>query len=464
MKTKNFFFLGALLFAGTAFASGSSAPKTDKEPLPPLDRNINPIELNPSVIRKRLLEENIDIRISANGVQKAKEYVNLARSNTFVPSLNLGGALSSLVNPSFLWTSVSALLPFLMPSNWFDMFQEEQLLEADKKSYQILQLDTFASAYTLYETVLNDQRLQQLFQDDLEDWRRIERITAIDRSRGEASDNDVLTSKARRALAENRALNLKSLVTREISDLRQMLSYHPNKPVTLADYSVPASEFESSKIDDALYESFQRAPEREQIDFLIQASEYQKWSRRFSFIQAVSVSSVAAPGESQPGTDFKNFQVGGSLNFSWGTFNLVQLSELDIKEYKLRKTSLAQELEHTLDVGFSQLGLVVQRFNTAKESEDAFRTAFRNNQRDYDQGQIELRDLLTSRIDMEDAITARIQAQTDLNTLRVTLHRTFRTAEFSTIKGCDVPNSPSNRQKYGIPDSPDLPFCLPVNQ
>jgi len=54
--------------------------------------------------------------------------VNLARAS-LLPSINLGFGATLGDSYSFALANVSFLLPFLLPSKWFDVKKSERLLE-----------------------------------------------------------------------------------------------------------------------------------------------------------------------------------------------------------------------------------------------------------------------------------------------------------------------------------------------
>src|SRR4051812_30110387 len=76
------------------------------------------VAINPKTLRSLIVHNNFGEMTQLNLIHQAKDTVDQARGR-LLPSLNLGAIISGITaGPAFALTSISFLLPFLLPSNW----------------------------------------------------------------------------------------------------------------------------------------------------------------------------------------------------------------------------------------------------------------------------------------------------------------------------------------------------------
>ncbi|MGZ6359831.1 MAG: TolC family protein, partial [Bdellovibrionota bacterium] len=128
------------------------------------------VVVNPASLRTMLVRSNYGVLENLNLIHQAKDQVNIARGN-LMPRLNLGAILSGIVTgPAFALQSVSILLPFLLPSNWANLHQSEDLLESQKIGYRLVELNNYASAYALYTTMQGDSAIRDVVVSEYNDF------------------------------------------------------------------------------------------------------------------------------------------------------------------------------------------------------------------------------------------------------------------------------------------------------
>ena len=126
--------------------------------------------VTPDSLREKVLTDNFNILQTLNQLNQAKEVVNKDRAN-LLPSLNLGASGNQ---GSFILSSMSVLLPFLLPSRWFTYAQDQSLLKAEESAYYVTELNTYAQAFTLYTTVLAYQEIRDIYEQEYQDYKQIE--------------------------------------------------------------------------------------------------------------------------------------------------------------------------------------------------------------------------------------------------------------------------------------------------
>ena len=209
----------------------------------------SPVHINPQSLRETLVKRNIGILVAWNQVQQAKTQVNIARAQ-LLPSVNLGSVISG--GPSFLLSSVSALLPFLMPSKWFDLKESSELLDAQGVSYYLAQLNIYAAAYSLYLTILGDIQLRESIYQQYQNLRGIEEEMRRPAEIGMISKEEFLQAQAQAHLAGIQLSQVDELVKREKASIREMLALPLSQEIVFEATNIAPSAAEDKTPEELL--------------------------------------------------------------------------------------------------------------------------------------------------------------------------------------------------------------------
>ncbi|HAR41489.1 MAG TPA: hypothetical protein DCS07_02475, partial [Bdellovibrionales bacterium] len=397
------------------------------------------ITLNPQTLRSALLEGNLSIQESLLRLHDAKDQINIARGN-LLPYLNLGGLITSSGSPTFLLSSVQYLLPFLIPSNWFDYRAQKNLFEAEILSYRILQLNAYSSALSMYYTVLADQQYQNIYIEQAEDLRKVYETRRSQYVAGTISVEDLLQAQSQGLMAQIRASQMRALQKQEIAALRAALGLPLSTEIWIDSSAMPLSEWETGRsISDVAEEAFRLAPEQIQITWLEKAAIQQKWSRIFGFIGSASLSSQASVNGSgnSDHASFSDLKGSANIGIGFGYYPSIQLSDRSIDHIRLRLEELKQELKQTLEAELTSLDEYKGQLELASIVETNMRDVYDIVVNKFKFGLTDFVNVLTARAQLLDAGVARIKAQHDLNLLRVTLHRTMLSDQFAFVTGCN---------------------------
>jgi len=399
---------------------------------------ISSFSLSPASIRTRLLSSNTSVLVGLNEVHKAKEEVNVARGN-LLPSLNANAMLS--VGGIFSWTSVSFLMPFLLPSNWYNLEASEGQLAADGWAFYLVQLNQYASAYTLHSVIVNDSALRDVYLRQAEVLEQVRQIVQDKVAFGQATPTDLNRATAQAKLARNQVLLMEALLAQEIASMRKLLAL-PLETELLLETSRPEALVEESNSPQQLLDRvFAKAPETKQIDSLIDASRAASWSRSYSFLTGASAN---IPGGSGGGLSWKNAALAGSAGIGFGYFPNVRLSELQVKEFRLRKTDLRFEQARIIESTLGSISRAVQQLTLTTEAEQAMNAAFDAQLTAFRSGQIDLLYLLDASSGVISSSIARVRAQSDVDSQRISLKRILIDGQFSAIKPCQLKNIPGS--------------------
>ncbi|OQW53748.1 MAG: hypothetical protein A4S09_06790 [Proteobacteria bacterium SG_bin7] len=418
-----------------AFGSVQNAPPTGPAQ----------IIIDPKSLRERLINENIPILQSMNQVHQAKSQMHIARGN-LLPSVSMGMALSIMAGPTFALGTVEFLLPFLLPSRWFDYFQQKDLLEAEKEAYHALQLSTYASAASLYYTHLSDIALKEVALNEYVDLAKThDLLVKRDTVLGNVSQSDILLARSQAELSLARVARIEQLLIDERSQIRQALSLPIETEMTFAPNSVPASRWEITSIRDAVTEAMKVAPESKQLEYLLKAADNGKWSKVFAFISGASVGSSSFGGGNagnggglNRSVSFDNLTMRQNVNFGFAYFPAIELAQKNVEAIRLRQRELLIDNTQVLEKVILSIKQAVNRYELAKKAEADFQKVYETAVKRYDLGMESLLNVLIKRRQVTEAATEKVAAESSLNLFRVTLNRALILDEFNVIPGCHI--------------------------
>ncbi|MEK6773845.1 MAG: TolC family protein [Bdellovibrionota bacterium] len=393
-----------------------------------------PAELiTPENLREHLLERNFSILQSLNQVAQAKLNVSTQRMN-LLPSLNLGVALS-FQGDGFFLSTVSFLLPFLVPSNWFNYNESKYIFEAEKFSYYLLELNLYASAYSLIATMSADRELRKVLYTQYQNLLKIQQTIQMRFDFGIASGTDLTQAQGQTQLAYAQLSVVDALLTKEKSSLRALMAFPLSKSFELGDFSIPPSPFEDKTYEETLAYALKKSPEYAQIGQLITASKNGKWSKAFAFMNNSSLSSMSPDGRS---VSFNNVNVSNQFNFGLGYFPSLELAETQIKKLELRRSEIKVEQAQIVESNIGVLSAAKMQLEQAAKAEASLNKVLQDQINNYSLGLTDLQNILLTQNTITQASTARVRAQLDLDTIRINLHRILFNDEFEKIKPCQA--------------------------
>jgi outer membrane protein TolC len=410
-------------------------------PQPPMGPSV--VNVDPEYLRQRVLSSNLNIEVELNTVKDQKTIVNKDRA-ALLPSLNL--SVGALGNPGgFLLNAVEFMFPFLIPSNWFQLNAQENVFQAEKVSYKVLELNTYAQALSMYYAILADNQSAQIYQQQADDLMNIynEKQKANDALGQITPPEDLLTSLSNAQIAKSTALNALELTYQEIAALRQVLSLPETTKINLKNYSEPTLAVETQSINDVAQQALNAAPEYQQIMYLAKAGEAGVWNASFSWITGASATATipggAAGASSGRIPDFAGMS--GELTFHLGAdiFPTIELSQRNVTEIRLRLTALQQQVTQSVEAAMASVNEAVQEYQLAQQGEANQLQAYNIYRDKYDlggAGGVTIIDVLTAHSELTTASITKIRALQDLNDQRVTLERALISQQFAKIKGC----------------------------
>ncbi len=398
--------------------------------------------VNALSIRKQLLpgvgdtnSGNISLLNTLLQVQDSRDTVTEKRLD-LLPGLDVTAAVKVVSSgPTFLLTLVDVLLPFLMPSNWFNLYAQRSEFEAERVAYQIMELNTYAQALAIYYTALADQKSQALYAKEAADLGAIAQTWQTLYSQQLVSETTVLQSQANAQQAEINASQNAELVASETASVRQMLG----SPIALStklildDQDVPASPYEDWTPTDAQAVAIKKAPEFAQINYLLNAADDLKWATVFGF-----VSSTTLGVSTSNGLGHNPSEVSGDMVFGLAEIPEITISNRSMQEIQTQIVDESQAMGEVIESGINSIAQSKNQLSLAEQAESALEKTYDGDLTLYNQQLLSYTDLLIARQQWTVASISRVRAQLDLNLQRVNLHRTMLGFEFANIKGCGV--------------------------
>jgi len=423
------------------FAQLSAAAPTKAKPAAAVPASI---ALNPETIETQVLRSNTSILDAMNAVHQAKDEVNIARGN-LLPSLNLT-ALLSFSPGGFMLASIDFLVPFLIPSNWANYFTQKNLFEAEKLSYNVVELNTYSSALSLYFTTLSDRQVQEIYQQEYLDLQQIFELQKQKNGVGTVPIADLLQTQAQAQMAGVKASQLSELNQQEIASLRKAMALNVNTAMTLDFVDMAASPWEYQTLQTTIDKANAVSLEAQQLRYMYRAAQDQVWSKAFGWISNVSVGST---GSASGGASFAHMAATGSINLGFALYPTIQLSQDQAKEILIQEQTLSLENTRVVESAINSLIEAKQQLDLATQAETEMAHVYQIKAQDYDQGTETLTNVLLARNQLADASIAKIKANSDVNLQRVLLHRILLSAQFSTVPTCHAVRMPTE-QKVGI--------------
>jgi|GEM_PF-754652 len=390
-------------------------------------------------LREMLLENNIDVFFGANTVRMAKERVWIARAR-LLPSLNLGVLATSVANPMFLLSSVQVLLPFLIPNNWFELFKQNSLLKVDQDAFRLVQLNLYASAYSLLIQVQTDFRLRDILIEQESYAADVERFAALAYRSGRGSLDDWNLARAALATARGRLLNIEGMLAEEVAELSSALDRPVGTEIWPSAKSPSVSPLEGLALGDAVDAVNERSIELDQITALRQAAKQERWQKVFAFISSASLSQQVSASDAAAGNSLKvNFgQMTGAglFNFGFDYFPNLQMANRNLDDIDLRRKQVQRENGRVVEATLNHLSKAVARAATTAEAESFQQDVLDNALLRYQLGFIGLLELIQQQDRFRDANVERWQAEAAVDQLRVTLQRINLEGQFDEIQDC----------------------------
>lgn len=390
----------------------------------------NPIELTPDSLRVRILSGNLPLYQQLLQLEDARDQVTTSRA-AFLPSLNLSAMVNS--GPSFILKQVTALLPFLLPSTYFQLDQAQDNFAADLAGFKIVELNTLATALTLYYTILADQKVYQTYQEEANNLERLAQDKiAVNAVFKYYSDEDIHAAQGSADTALINANTFQIKLNTEMDSLKQALGLDQEQTMTLQDGSVAPSEYENQDIKAVTQLALNRSVELQQISYLVKAAQAGALNKDLAFLTSATISSKS----DSSGQATSAFQLGASANIGFGEFNQILQNARYIDEIQTQDTALRLADANLVATTLQNMKSYQDSYKLATDALAQYQAAYQAALANYSQGLGDIFTVLTLHSQVTSAKVSLIESQMNLDLERLNLHRVLITDSFAQIKGC----------------------------
>lgn len=378
------------------------------------------IVVTPENLDQVLFRTSTDIAREMNNVLRARDSVELARAN-LIPSLNLNLGLVVANPPQFLLSSVSCLVPFLFPSKWFDLAAARQAASAEVSALEITKLNAFAAAYAVLSQYSSYQQILAVLNEQhsrLEEYVRglNEQFTFgvitpadLDRGRLELNRMQLDTSKIVESMETSKA------------SLRKMLGLNIEQQFELQFGEETASQLEAVRPTQLVINGlYNRAPERRQLELLLEAAENQIHSAEWAFLAGCS----GAQGSFAPTSGGAFTQSTAiAISIGYGNFASVSLSKRNRDDIMIRQTELMLELGRVLESTQRSIESLKLRIEKANESIQTSEKLLAEQTELAELGRASVKDILDAFNNIARSKIELITAKASIDGHRITLKR-----------------------------------------
>ena len=372
-------------------------------------------------------------------MKQAKLSVEVARGK-LLPSINLGVMVGTMANPAFLLSSVDYVVPFLLPSRWFDFYKSKNLVDAEKEGFLVVELNLYASTISLASNLLNDLRTRQILYYEMRDWIEVENLVrqAVEDDRAVPADLD--RSRSQTAGVRIRIGRLNELLIEEMAELKKVLNLPANTEIQFDNLDVSQSKLEGLDIPDAIQKVFDISPERRQMLAFIKAAEKDRFSKIFAFISGASAGNVSRGLTSNESASMAFDAQYGRFNFQLGYdyWPTIKIAESQIRILKIRENEVCNDHATATTEVIGKKEFIEERMAQAMSAAELLERVFKADQVRYGQGLIPLIQVFESQRQWRAALIENLRAETDLRLMRISMDRLIRSGHFAALKGCDT--------------------------
>lgn len=409
-------FFGLLLTFATlsCFAGGGARPQAPSRPYATNIGSPGVLEVTPDSLERALFTGNQNILHSFNAVLRQRDQVAIARAN-LIPSISLNMILAISNPPAFLMNSVSCLIPFLFPSAWHNLNAADRTFNAEIMALHTTRLNTYSVAATLANHMQGDALILEMLETQTSRVRDYVQGLELQVRAGFISQTELDRATSDLDRMQIDVSVLRELISTERSTLRQMMGADLNQEIRIQMGDVSPSEFESRSALQNIDTAIRRAPERAQLDLLIEAARANVAASQWGFLGGCA-GSQGFLGTSNSNTFTVSTAIG--INFGFGYFPQVSLSGRNLHDVEIRQRELVLELQRLLESTQSSIQEVRGRLEIALHSEQVAQDRVR------DQLVIgSVREVLEAYAALTAAKVAVITARTVLSGHRITLKR-----------------------------------------
>lgn len=311
---------------------------------------VTPLSLSEMV--KKVGTADYVVLDNALRVYQAKEGVQVARAN-LLPKLNFWKIVSIPFDPKSALGVIEDIAPFLVPANWLRVEEEKLFLQAQRQGYRALWGNEVLTAKAIYLRALADQSLYSSISSEISDLEQAFKIAETREILGGAPVGLSQDLRVRILSLQEDQKNLSVVLNDELSFIAYLSGFKGNESIELKAVSIPdMASLEPLNYPDFEFRALDSSPEIRQYDHLIEAADYVKQERYFSFLGGSSMSRNVAGGvfDGLPEQNGLGFGLGPSVRIVQAQKKILQIQRQGVQETVRRSLKVLTD-NYNLDLG-----------------------------------------------------------------------------------------------------------------
>jgi outer membrane protein TolC len=405
------------LLAVMAVTMTSSAPKAIANDNVP---NAGKILITSDNLDDVLFANNPDTIDAMNAVMRAKDQLNIARAQ-LLPSLSLNVIMTISNPPMFFVNSISCLVPFIFPGNWFDARAARAGEGAAVMGFYIARLNAYSQAYALTEEVGGDTEVYGAMQDHFARFQQYVDNLQLQADLGVIPQFDVERAKVELGKYEMDLSALRQLIDEERAAIRKLFGFSITQDFDIQMAEVGPSPYETSTAAASLDDIVARAPERQQIDELIVQARAQVHSAVWAFLGGCQ-GNQGGFGNGAPSSAF-SLSTGVQVNIGFGYYAQIQLAKRNVVDMQHRQQELKLELGSVLETSIADINEIKIRDAIAQQNLATSEAMLAEQSELLPLGRVSVKDMLDTYSALSVSKTTSLANHTALQGHRITLKR-----------------------------------------
>lgn len=381
-------------------------------------------------MRTLLMTNNTSVLTGLNQAAQSRMQLNISRAN-LLPSLNLSAAIGT----GFSLSSITALLPFLLPSNWYNVDVAEKNLAATGFGFYVTELNELAIVYSLYQNHVNDTSI-------LEAYKKIANNFVLIQDYVKARVLAGTESKTALALAETNTQNAigqvhsaQELLAQDDATLRQTLGLSLKTNFAIQTHYMQPIAAENMSPQQVFNKIFNASPEYQQVQSLIAAAKAQKLATSWSWLGG------AAAQANRPNGGGSGYTVvgAGTIGLSPSLFPQIEMVQLNVNQLAIQQKEIELQISYLIESSLASIHQAADQVANYTQAETTADQAFANILDQYGKlANIGIDSLNLAANTVQTVALNRIKSQMDLDNQRITFNRLMMTDEFSKVKPCKL--------------------------
>lgn len=393
------------------------------------------VVLDDRTLAALLFDGNSAIHIASNRVHLAKSQLNAARAE-LLPKINLSALLMSAGQPQFAWAAVEAVVPFLIPGNWFGASQAKDMFEAEKIALQIVEQNQYASAFSMVALWKNDLKLLEIVQDHFVEARMLRQRAQQAYDLGLITIDELNQAITADQFSEISVAQVQEMLGREEASLRKAFGLKAGTTLRAADDSfvVPGVDSEAWPLDQLVGGAMKSSPESRQLAQIEQSARKGRWKAAFAFMGGIGLNKQAENGKLT--SSVENLSARGGIQLSFGYFPGIEISSRNIRELELRRKEMGLEFQKVFEGLKANLASSQLQADRFAERERTAGAQYENMKLKVELGLAESWQLLDAEGALRQARLDLLRSRTQLALVRLSWQRTLQEGAFATLSPC----------------------------